>query len=420
MTVRRLREYISNKYPLISPASRAGIFADAVSRIVAGKLPELPDDRISLFEAYLYGDAAKKQMFSINCSDIFKSSLKLKTTEEHFIKGLKKWLEDSLMTPVSEDKVFEYVHNVCSILDEYPDMDIEKVLDCVESEVGDIRPKKRMMSVIRINPPGKSSEEATVKECNGSEVNSNEAAGNEAAGEDWVVIRRRMSVREIIAGRISRLMTHLIGIYKKTAGYAADVISRRSGYRTATMAALAVAALLCTFLSALYVSATEKIDSFKADDVIKAEVMSAGFEYMGLEYAANGNETAESGGNSGEVLRMRATAYDLSVESCGKDKEHPEYGITYSGTRAEAGRTVAVDPEVIPLGSSIRIKFPEEYSYMDGMYVAEDTGRLIKGNNIDIFFGEDKSGGKEINKNALRFGVQYVDVEIIDTKQAIR
>jgi hypothetical protein len=153
MTVRRLREYISNKYPLISPASRAGIFADAVSRIVAGKLPELPEDRISLFKAYLYADAAKKQMFSINCSDIFKSSLKLKTTEEHFIKGLKKWLEDSLMTPVSEDKVLEYVHNACSILDEYPDMDIEKVLDCVESKVGDIRPKKRMMSVIRINPP---------------------------------------------------------------------------------------------------------------------------------------------------------------------------------------------------------------------------------------------------------------------------
>jgi hypothetical protein len=87
VTVRRLREYISNKYPQLSPALRAGIFADAVHRIVAGRLPELPEDRVSLFRAFLYGDAAKKQVFSIDCSDVFKSSLKLKTTDERFVKG---------------------------------------------------------------------------------------------------------------------------------------------------------------------------------------------------------------------------------------------------------------------------------------------------------------------------------------------
>jgi 3D (Asp-Asp-Asp) domain-containing protein len=79
-----------------------------------------------------------------------------------------------------------------------------------------------------------------------------------------------------------------------------------------------------------------------------------------------------------------------------------------------------VDPEVIPLGSSIRITFPEEYSHLDGIYVAEDTGRLITGNNIDIFFGEDEEGSREIYKKALKFGVQYVEVEVMDDKQALR
>lgn len=50
---------------------------------------------------------------------------------------------------------------------------------------------------------------------------------------------------------------------------------------------------------------------------------------------------------------------------------------TATGTTPEVGRTIAVDPAVIPLGSEIEI---------DGKsYIAEDTGGAIKGNRIDIF-----------------------------------
>jgi len=49
---------------------------------------------------------------------------------------------------------------------------------------------------------------------------------------------------------------------------------------------------------------------------------------------------------------------------------------TYTGTVPSRG-TVAVDPRVIPLGSILLIEGKK--------YVAEDTGRDIKNNRIDIF-----------------------------------
>jgi 3D (Asp-Asp-Asp) domain-containing protein len=469
VTVRRLREYISNKYPQLSPALRAGIFADAVHRIVAGRLPELPEDRVSLFRAFLYGDAAKKQVFSIDCSDVFKSSLKLKTTDERFVKGLAVWLGDALLAPISEDKVFEYVNNACRMLDEAPDMDIGEVLETIESSVGDIRPKKRVISLIHMNPASsgamretqqdKAAMDSGVAQISGraaykgntavvpdgkdvggkkhvrgedfdredssSEVFDGEGPGredygNESAGEDWIVIRKRKSAGEVISGKIACLAAYVSVICRRTADFAARVTAKGSRFRTIAISGLIAAALLCTFLSALYVNAVGDAEQEKADDVMMAEELTAAFMDMIPAGAAAGNEAGGYEEGSGEVLRMKATAYDLSVESCGKDRNHPEYGITYSGTRAEAGRTVAVDPEVIPLGSIIRITFPEKYSYMDGIYVAEDTGRLISGNSIDIFFGEDEAGSREINKKALEFGVQYVEVEIMDNRQASR
>lgn len=77
------------------------------------------------------------------------------------------------------------------------------------------------------------------------------------------------------------------------------------------------------------------------------------------------------------VENTRYGVFDIShyckcTSCCGKSD-----GITATGTQAEAGRTIAVDPSVIPLGTQVII---------DGKtYVAEDTGGAIKGNKIDIF-----------------------------------
>lgn len=91
-------------------------------------------------------------------------------------------------------------------------------------------------------------------------------------------------------------------------------------------------------------------------------------------------------------------AYYAGHESTGKYPGDPAYGITYSGTVATAGRTVAVDPDVIPLGSLILV---------DGVpYIAEDTGdQYIQDNAIDIYF--------DTYEQAAQYGVQQHEVWMV-------
>lgn len=88
---------------------------------------------------------------------------------------------------------------------------------------------------------------------------------------------------------------------------------------------------------------------------------------------------------------FRLTAYCSCEICCGK---WAEYNKTKSGTTPEQGRTIAVDENQIPLGSTVII---------DGIeYIAEDTGSAIKENCIDVYhYNHDE---------AKEFGVQYKEV----------
>ena len=70
--------------------------------------------------------------------------------------------------------------------------------------------------------------------------------------------------------------------------------------------------------------------------------------------------------------------------------------LTAYGYQVTAGRTIAVDPKVIPIGSEVVIN--------GHTYVAEDVGGVIKENRIDIYFNT--------HQEALEFGVQYAEVFI--------
>lgn len=85
-----------------------------------------------------------------------------------------------------------------------------------------------------------------------------------------------------------------------------------------------------------------------------------------------------------EILdNVTLTAYDAGYKSTGKTEDHPQYGITYSGTKVEEGRTVAVDPKVIPLGWWVYIEGI-------GLRKAEDIGSAVKGKIIDVYMDDEE------------------------------
>ena len=90
---------------------------------------------------------------------------------------------------------------------------------------------------------------------------------------------------------------------------------------------------------------------------------------------------------------FEATGYCSCEKCCGKWAD----GITYSGTVAEEGRTIAVDPDVIPLGSVVEISGHQ--------YIAEDIGGGINGKEIDLFFAD--------HRDAWNFGRQKHDVYLV-------
>jgi len=72
---------------------------------------------------------------------------------------------------------------------------------------------------------------------------------------------------------------------------------------------------------------------------------------------------------------------------------------TASGAFPMVGRTVAVDPRVIPLGSKI---------YIEGLgeRIAEDSGGKIRGKMLDLFLPSDEA--------CRQFGVRQHQVQIVE------
>lgn len=91
---------------------------------------------------------------------------------------------------------------------------------------------------------------------------------------------------------------------------------------------------------------------------------------------------------------VMVTHYCTCFECCGKDD-----GITASGLMVTPGVTVAVDPDVIPLGADVLVDYGDgEIQY----YRADDTGGAIKGNKIDLCM--------ESHEAALQAGVKTATV----------
>lgn len=109
-----------------------------------------------------------------------------------------------------------------------------------------------------------------------------------------------------------------------------------------------------------------------------------------------------------KVIKMRYTAYCLCKKCCGKNPEHPAYGVTASGYKITPGineKIVAVDPSVVKLGSAVYVQNlsgKEDYGYA----LAADTGGAIKNNRIDLYI--------DSHQEALKVGTGYCYVYVLD------
>lgn len=90
---------------------------------------------------------------------------------------------------------------------------------------------------------------------------------------------------------------------------------------------------------------------------------------------------------------FKLTAY-CPCERCSDDFERQ---CALKGHYCKSNHTVAVDPDIIDLGSKVKIG--------KKVYVAEDTGSRVQGDVIDIFF--------DTHEEVENFGVKHKNVYII-------
>lgn len=97
-----------------------------------------------------------------------------------------------------------------------------------------------------------------------------------------------------------------------------------------------------------------------------------------------------------------ATGYTAGYESTGKNEDHPEYGITYSGVKVKRDlySTVAADLSVFPIGT---ILFIPGYGYG----VVADKGGAIKGNKVDLYY-------ETVEDVYNKWGKKKIEVYIIE------
>lgn len=116
------------------------------------------------------------------------------------------------------------------------------------------------------------------------------------------------------------------------------------------------------------------------------------------------NKTEETDGNEESdptVLSVEATYYTAECEGC--------IGITYTGVDVredithEGKRIIAVDPDVIPLGTTVIVRTDNGEEFKA---TTQDIGGDIRGKRIDILV--------ETKPEARRLGRVKATVEVID------
>lgn len=148
---------------------------------------------------------------------------------------------------------------------------------------------------------------------------------------------------------------------------------------------LYVALPFILFMFPLMLDTMEGINNQKAEVKIVVSSEMPSMEVEDVELKGMGEE-------SHTIYIMKTVAYCSCEKCCGWNT-----GITYSGTVATQGRTVACNLDKFPIGTKLMIDGHE--------YIVEDTGHLSE-NMIDIYFDSHEA--------ALQYGSQWKAVEVVE------
>lgn len=444
-SVDKLRKYISNKFPNLSSKEKALLFADALRRIIDSFLPNIDAAQKEHIKLSLFKETVNKTSYNIDYSDIFKQILKSKFIGNTFFKEVTHWLNDVLEREFKKENVFNFIINVYKAQNENPETEIDSIINQVESkyrlEVDEVREQE-----IKIHEV--SEQKIIINQVSEEEIKLNETSKQETEIDVEIGQETEIEVadREIIEKNKYYSHNYNYSPNKNILYVNVDFLKLVLGHLKNNFVSkmivgflVAVSVTTGVLAGSMIYSEKQESVSIKNQDEDKSEIKQVlvkkiepkideqifidqqpleinkkKLQAIKVDAIKDRQKVSRAQEFGGKILTMKATAYDLSIQSCGKDRSHPFYGITSIGIRAKFGRTVAVDPKYIPLGSRLSIKFPEKYKYLDGIYIAEDTGSKVKGNIVDIFWGEDKVGSEYIKNQAMEFGVQQVKVRILD------
>jgi 3D (Asp-Asp-Asp) domain-containing protein len=153
------------------------------------------------------------------------------------------------------------------------------------------------------------------------------------------------------------------------------------------------------------ITSSQQVNNTKQSDTSKTSEKGNPGEHSDRQHSQDNNSKDTSKDTSSDkvpanykdVLDIKATAYAPGAH------DNDQWGDkTFLGTQIRPG-IVAVDPDIIPLGSKLYIQYPDGHGEHA---VAEDTGGAIKGNRIDV--------AKTSVDKAQDFGIKNVKVFVLE------
>lgn len=166
---------------------------------------------------------------------------------------------------------------------------------------------------------------------------------------------------------------------------------QRKADESALFAAVCLGATVILIVVAILATSAQAVESSPEESSVVSEEYDPAWDIPAMESAVCDDVF---------LGEFTLTAYCPGRCCCGKWAS----GYTATGTWATEGRTIAVDPKVIPYGSRVLLIWPDG---TQREYIAEDCGGGVNGNHIDVFFNDHQA--------ARYFGVQsamaYWEVE---------